>query len=172
MILTIVLVCIFLTMFLESLWYRKRPQDNPWLYFIEIQIVMGIYARFFYAVVLIPMAAFGLWRTRESQQYPGRRVTAWRGGALLWPACNEEDGVVPPAWYLPGLPDRLRAWCWSAWRNAADNLKYFYRWPGSSNDDTKPLTRLPFYRKEFFGRWYVQWGWNSRGLPVCSGGAV
>lgn len=74
-------------------------------------------------------------------------------GFVVW-----SNGVLVP--YMPGKPDWLRAYMWSAWRNSTDNLKYVFQWTGG-----------PFKRWEFRG-WYGQAGWNSHGLPVLSAGRM
>jgi hypothetical protein len=73
---------------------------------------------------------------------------------------NREDGLLP-TWYLPYLPDWLRVFLWTAWRNRSDNLKYVFAWKNG-----------PFWYKNLilFGKpFYAMAGWHN-GLVACSAG--
>lgn len=124
-----------------------------WAWFIVLQLLCCIFMVLGWFVLIIP-AALKRWTAEATPQ--------WRCRALNIIYGNPEDGVVGPAWYLPSKPDWLRAYLWSAWRNSTDNLKYVFQWKGG-----------PFYRWENTSHTlYFQAGWNSKGLPVLSAGAM
>jgi hypothetical protein len=84
--------------------------------------------------VLLPLAYFGLWETRpgKSWLFPGINVAAWRGGWLTFLWDNEEDGVTGADWYRRihgNRPAWLNAYLWSAWRNAANGMRWL---PGAA----------------------------------------
>lgn len=129
-----------------------------WLWFLVVQLINAVFLAVG-IVVLIPLAATGAWVTRPSRFFPGRAVTAWKGGWLTWCWGNEEDGVTGAEFYRERFKsDRLCAYCWSALRNPANNLRFIFKWIGG-----------PFVRKEF-GNFYIQAGWYPNGFPVMSAG--
>ena len=131
-----------------------------WLLFIVVQLIAFVCTVVGW-VILLPMAALGMWVTRQSYEYP-KVVTAWRGGALTFLWGNEEDGVTGADFYLPHAPSRLRAYLWSAWRNSANNLRFVFRWRSG-----------PFYRWQNGAKTlYFQMGWNASGFPVLSAGRI
>ncbi len=135
-----------------------RYRITGWAWFVAVQFIALIFTIVGW-VLLIPFAALRLWRLQASPYFPGRSVEAWRGGALMFPWGNFEDGVIGNAAHRARFKDdRLGAYYWSAWRNSANNLRFVFRWQGG-----------PFWRREL-GRWYVQAGWYQNGFPVLSAG--
>ena len=132
-----------------------------WILFALMQCVL---AAFFLVgtVLLIPFAALRAWRPRPSKIYTDRTVLAWRGGWLLYPWDNEEDGVTGNASYRAHYADSgLSAYRWSAWRNSANNLRFLFAWKDG-----------PFKRVEYRG-WYAQAGFRpDTGWPVLSAGKI
>jgi hypothetical protein len=128
-----------------------------WIWFILIELV-ALRLLGFGWLVLLPLSIAKAWRYDIYRQ-----VTYWRGGRWTWIWGNEEDGVTGPVWYMPGKPEWLRAYMWSAWRNSCNNLRYLVAWKAG-----------PFWQKRFTFRgapWYVQAGFRpDTGWPVLSGG--
>jgi hypothetical protein len=76
--------------------------------------------------------------------------------ALIWGSGADEGKKVP---YMPGAAPAWRAYCWSAWRNSAGNLKRVFAWDAG-----------PFATFKIFGR-TVKIGWQQETLgkvPVLS----
>jgi hypothetical protein len=122
-----------------------------WLYFVFVQ--GAAFSTFLIGtVLLVPFAACRLWTDAPIPQ--------WRGGWLTYIWGNLEDGVIGAPFYRARFKDdRWCSYCWSAWRNNANNLRYIFRWHGG-----------PFVRKQW-GKWTFQAGWfQDNGFPVLSGG--
>lgn len=124
-----------------------------WVVFAGVQLVM-LAARVVGIFVLPWPCLLHAWRPAASRYGPPRQVDEWSWGWLNPWAGNWEDGVtgqLAKIWgsgaeegtlvgYLPAgrwsarsrvvrwLHDSWRAYLWSAWRNSADNLKYFFAW--------------------------------------------
>ena len=140
-----------------------------WIYFVAIQFVM-----LFFTIIgwflLIPFCLFKAWGEHTPVIFSTTIVLdQWDWRPLNYIYGNPEDGVsgqYARVWlngttqgpFMPAAWAPWRAYRWSALRNSTDNLKYVFR-----RDDG------PFKRFEFCS-WYVQAGWNTRGLPVISGG--
>ena len=121
-----------------------------WLVYMVASAVLEVVG----LVILWPLARLRLWYSRPSRSayYAGRTVTAWRGGFLLAPWNNEEDGVAGAAWYLEryaSTPAWRNAYDWSAWRNSSNGLRQF---PGAmfAIDATKIVVK------------YYSWGYVAR----------
>jgi hypothetical protein len=141
-----------------------------WLIFVCAQLVM-LAAQLVGLVLLIPFCLAQDWTLDQHSVKDGRPVDRWTFGPLNYVYGNPEDGVsgqtaliwdnaghlVP---YMPGAWAPWRAYCWSAWRNSSDNLKYVFHWEGG-----------PFINWTN-GKWYIHAGWDSRGLPGLSAGRV
>jgi hypothetical protein len=124
-----------------------------WLVFAGVQLVM-LAARVVGVVVLIVPCLVHAWRPARSRYGPARMIDEWRWPGLNWWTGNWEDGpsglhaliwgsgaqagervaylLDPPLTkkhqVVKWLWDAWRAYCWSAWRNSANNLKYFFAW--------------------------------------------
>ena len=125
-----------------------------WLYFAAVQCI-ALVTFFLGTVLLIPFAALRLWTDEPIPQ--------WRGGKLMFPWGNLEDGVIGAPFYRQRFKgDRWCSYLWSAWRNNANNLRYIFRWYGHDGS--------PFVKKRW-GKWTFQAGWfQDNGFPVLSGG--
>lgn len=152
-----------------------------WLKFIAIQLVM-LLATVVGWFLLIPFclalrgnrpAVAGIakmydGRPRSIDPWPWKPLNTVYGNpedgvsgryALIWGADGRQHGYTPPgpAW----LSSRLAwsAYCWSAWRNSADNLKYVFADPQG-----KLLTFKLFGRTAKIG-WQME---NGHNVPVLS----
>lgn len=141
-----------------------------WLKFIAIQLVM-LLATVVGWFLLIPFCLARAWVGPSTGQF-GRAVDAWSWHPLQLMYGNPEDGVsglqalvwnkeglarVP---YMPNAWAPWRAYCWSAWRNSADNLKYVFAAPPGA----------PLLTFQLFGR-TAKIGWqaeNGHNVPVLS----
>lgn len=128
-----------------------------WSYFAGIQLIM-LLATVLGWFLLVPFCLAQAWKPGYLSAFTeDKHIDAWSFEPLNYIYGNPEDGVsgqqaliwtsegrqVP---YMP-LPDFLtrftdipirrflvwiypawRAYCWSAWRNSADNLKYVFAW--------------------------------------------
>ena len=135
-------------------------------------------------VILIPFCLAQAWETSPVKSIgwqTGRGpVDRWKWAPLNWVYGNPEDGVSGQTaliWgsglmagklvgYMPGSWAPWRAYCWSALRNSADNLKYVFQWRGA---------HPPFISKTFvlFGRTFTYTaGWKVENVhylvPVIS----
>lgn len=133
-----------------------------WIWFAFVQLV-AVVAMVVGWVLLIPFAALRLWTIKPSPYFPGEMVEAWRGGWLMFPWGNLEDGVIGNAAHRRRFKDdRVGAYLWSAWRNSANNLRFVFRWQGG-----------PFWRWENAKHtFYIQAGWYPNGAPVLSAGSM
>lgn len=123
-----------------------------WLWFAVVQLVSLIAMVAGIFILTVP-SLLSAWAPDKS----GNPQWTW---PINYVYGNPEDGVVGPIWHMPGQPDWLRAYMWSAWRNSCDGLKYAFYLKGG-----------PFKRWTV-GSWYAQLGWNSSGLPVLSAGRI
>lgn len=138
-----------------------------WLKFIAIQLVM-LLATIVGWVLLIPICLAQAWHKDFSVS--DRVIDVWPYVWMNKIYGNPEDGVsgqqalvwnaegtakVP---YMPGAWAPWRAYCWSAWRNSADNLKYVFA--------GAPGQALPLLTFRLFNR-TCKIGWQG-GLPVLS----
>jgi hypothetical protein len=117
-----------------------------WLYFAVIQLVT-LLATVAGWLVLLPFCLLQAWTAPSARSInpstPGRLVDSWRWQPLNAVYGNPEDGVSgqqAAVWnstgqlvpYMPTAPACWRAYCWSAWRNSADQLKYCFAWRGNT----------------------------------------
>ena len=140
-----------------------------WIWFALVQAV-SLLAMVLGWILLIPFCLAQAWRESAISNKDGRSIDIWSWKPLNLLYGNPEDGVSGQAaliWvngalsiYKPNAWAPWRAYCWSAWRNSADNLKYVFKWIGG-----------PFKRWQN-GVFYVQLGWNTDGLPVLSAGRM
>lgn len=72
--------------------------------------------------------------------------------ALVW-----TNGVLGP--YMPNAPAWWRAYCWSAFRNSCDNLKYVFA------DPKGPLVTFQLFGRPCKVGWQMENGYN---VPVSS----
>lgn len=72
--------------------------------------------------------------------------------ALVW-----TNGVLGP--YMPNAPAWWRAYCWSAFRNSCDNLKYVFA------DPKGPLVTFQLFGRTCKVGWQMENGYN---VPVLS----
>lgn len=154
-----------------------------WLKFIGIQLVM-LLATVLGWFLLLPFCVFKRWTTRQwldaehilySLSIKDTRVIDhWNSILLNVIYGNPEDGVsgkqalvwaddgsLSPHPYMAMAPDWWRAYCWSAWRNSCDNLKYVFA------NDAGPLKVVKI------GKFTVKVGWqkeNGFNVPVLSVG--
>lgn len=149
-------------------------QVAGWLYFGLVQIIFLV-AMVIGWVLLIPFCVAQAWKPINSPLWKLREIDAWSFGPLNFVYGNPEDGVsgqkaivwnklgtaqVP---YMPGAWAPWRAYCWSAWRNSTDNLKYVFAW---NNGPFKQWTLTIFGRSI-----KIKAGWqeeNGLKVPVLS----
>jgi hypothetical protein len=144
-----------------------------WLWFAVVQTVTVVF-NLLGLVLLIPFCLELAWEPCPSRFNSDHLIDRWRFGPLNWVYSNPEDGVsgehslvhagpngtgarVP---YMPGANPAWRAYCWSALRNSADNLKYVFAW-----------SKGPFKRGTWLGgrEWKVGWQTeNGVQVPVLS----
>jgi hypothetical protein len=106
---------------------------------IAQKILEAVIAPLVGLVVLIPFCLARAWEPCWSSKgpYPVHAIDCWKWAPLNKFYGNPEDGVsgkyaliwkgnvrVP---YMPNAWPPWRAYCWSAWRNTADQLKYTYK---------------------------------------------
>lgn len=143
-----------------------------WLWFVIVQLI-SLVAMVLGWLVLIPFCLGQAWTisTLSGSIKDGRHIDHWNAGWLRYVYDNPEDGVSGQqalvcntdgqlVSYMPHAWAPWRAYCWSAWRNSADNLKYVFKRTGG-----------PFRRWQI-GDFYLQAGWNTNGLPVLSAGLI
>lgn len=120
--------------------------------------------------LLLPFCLARSWRMSPWPSVKDKRqIDEWRWEPLNWIYGNPEDGVSGAqaiVWdngvqepYMVGAPAWWRAYCWSAWRNSADQLKYFFAW-----------SEGPLYERDL-GSLVFRIGWqleNGQRLPVLS----
>lgn len=140
-----------------------------WIWFALVQI-LSLLAMVLGWIVLIPFCLAQAWTMDTISTKDGRLIDRWSWHPLNQIYDNVEDGVsgqTALVWingslthYMPNAWAPWRAYCWSAWRNSCDSLKYVFRWSNG-----------PFHRWQK-GTFYVQAGWNTSGLPVLSMGRI
>jgi hypothetical protein len=135
-----------------------------WLWFTVVQLIQ-LLATVLGWVVLIPFCLTHAWYVSAipSVKDNQRRVDRWRFAPVGFLYDNPEDGVsgiYALIWingvlspYMPDAPAWWRAYCWSAWRNSCDNLKYVFAW-------SKGPQAL------ILGRKVGWWPENGRKVPV------
>jgi hypothetical protein len=136
-----------------------------WLWFAVVQLI-SLIAMVIGWVLLIPFCVAHAW-------VPIGSIDRWTWSPLNWMYGNPEDGVsgqYARIWnstgtalvrYMPNASAAWRSYCWSAWRNSCNNLKYVF-----AHKDG------PFWRREF-GKFYVQAGfYPNSGFPVLSAGSM
>ena len=86
--------------------------------------------------VLIPFCLLRAWRSTATSIDPDyRAIDVWSWDWLNGVYGNPEDGVsgaqaiVNGQPYMPTANSIWRAYCWSAWRNSANGLKYRFAAP-------------------------------------------
>lgn len=138
-----------------------------WLWYVAVQLIMAFFMVLGW-FVLIPFCLAHAWTlsTLVGSIKDGRPVDHWNTEWLRWAYDNPEDGVsgqqaliwlnaTTRGLYMPNAPAWWRAYCWSAWRNSTDGLKYFFAWKAG-----------PFATFKM-GRFTAKFGWQG-GLPVLS----
>jgi len=102
------------------------------------QKALDIIASILGLVILAPFCTLKAWEDCMSTEgpYPPHPIDRWRWHALNAVYGNTEDGVsgkYAMVWenglrvsYKLSSGARWRAYCWSAWRNTADQLKYTF----------------------------------------------
>lgn len=133
---------------------RRRPASRyigtvmAWVYFLFVQIVSLADER-----SIKDKRAIDRWSWRPLNVLYGNPEDGVSGQyALIW-----VNSVLSP--YMPHASAAWRAYCWSAWRNSCDNLKYIFAWKAG-----------PFAQWTLFGRqqhigWKLENGYN---VPVIS----
>lgn len=146
-----------------------------WLKFAAIQLVMLI-ATVLGWLILLPFCWARAWHIQAGP--PGTRlVDAWDWKPLNYVYGNYEDGVsgeLALVWqanmklgtatqveYMPSehVPAWWRAYCWSAWRNSCDELKYVFADPNGS------LVTFKLFGRACKIGWQMENGYN---VPVFS----
>jgi len=127
-------------------------------------------------VVLIPFCLVQGWEPIMHPRSPNNaydHIDRWKWQPLNWVYGNPEDGVSGERaliWdngkqvsYMPNAWAPWRAYCWSALRNSADNLKYVFAW------DKGPLVKKDYTifgkQRTFRAGWQLENGIN---VPVLS----
>lgn len=108
-----------------------------WVWFAIVQLVM-LAAAVTGWLLLIPFCLSRAWILDSKSIKDGRSVDRWRWSLLNVVYGNPEDGVsgaTALVWingvlspYMPNAWAPWRAYCWSAWRNSVDGLKYAFAW--------------------------------------------
>src|SRR5690348_14985066 len=133
-----------------------------WLYFIFVQLVSLICMLIGWFLLIIP-CIMKAWEPVEQiyqpqwaidQKIPKKTIQIWTWSWLNPVWGNNEDGVVNGLRagidYNPNA-SRWLAYCWSAWRNSANNLRFVFMWKNG-----------PFYRWSN-ATYYFQAGWYPNG---------
>ena len=143
-----------------------------WLWFVVVQLVQ-LLASLAGLLILIPACVMQAW---TPAMFPSinpttpRKIDAWAWG-INTVYGNPEDGVsgrqaiVGGQPYMPTANPAWRAYCWSALRNSAGGLKYFFARPG-----TGPLVQRTY---SVFGKTHqLKIGWQVENgkynVPVFS----
>lgn len=143
-----------------------------WLKFAAIQLVM-----LFWTIVgwfiLLPFCWAHAWKLSPVRSIKDglSGIDEWSWAPLNWVYGNPEDGVCgmfARVWvngvaqeYMPSATVWAwwRAYCWSAWRNSCDNLKYVFA------DPKGPLVTFRWLGRT--GK--IGWQWeNGYNVPVFS----
>lgn len=143
-----------------------------WLKFAAIQLVM-LLATVAGWLILLPFCWAHAWRLGQMPVGSTRWVDVWSWDPLNRVYGNPEDGVsgmLALVWnkegtargeYMPSddVPAWWRAYCWSAWRNSCDALKYVFA------DPKGPLVTFTFLGRNGKVGWQMENGYN---VPVAS----
>lgn len=138
-----------------------------WVWYTIVQLI-SLMAALIGVVVLIPVClAFQYTAGRPAKSIKdGRVIDAWKWDWMNFIYGNPEDGVsgvFARIWingttqtpYMPNAWAPWRAYCWSALRNSADNLKYVFAW-----------SKGPYAELVFLGRTW-KFGWQKEnGIKV------
>lgn len=108
-----------------------------WIWFAIVQILCVSVAVIGW-VILIPFCLTEAWVSDDISIKDSRPIDRWKWKPIGWLFGNPEDGVsgqYAVIWvngsrqhYMPDAWAPWRAYCWSAWRNSADQLKYLFAW--------------------------------------------
>ena len=119
-----------------------------WIKFVAQQLVMFI-AAVVGVVLLLPFCLFKQFKVGTSIRTL-HAIDLWKYDWLNTVYGNPEDGVTGSQMgYKLNYPLWLRAYLWSAWRNSADELKYYFAAPAA---DYRTGTYSVFGRPQ---RWLV-----------------
>lgn len=141
-----------------------------WCWFAVTQVVTLVFTVLGW-IVLLPFCIAQSWDVGAESVKPmpfRRYVDEWSWEPLNWVYSNPEDGVsgkyarlIDGSSYMPNAPAWWRAYCWSAWRNSADNLKYVFAWSDG------PLVKGTWLggRREWKLGWQTE---NGIKVPVAS----
>jgi hypothetical protein len=152
-----------------------------WLKFIAIQLIM-LLATVVGWFLLIPFClalrgnrptvvgigkladgrprAIDVWPVKAIDAIYGNKEDGVSGRyALVWGSDGRQHGYVPPGpeWLAKRIA--WSAYCWSAWRNSADNLKYVFA------DPKGPLVTFKLFGRSCKIGWQQENGFN---VPVLS----
>lgn len=121
---------------------RGKTLYSAWTWYGYVQLIMGL-ATFLGLFILPWFCMARAWRECGSPFDKTRQIDRWSWEPLNAVYGNPEDGVsgrYAKVWYFDGKHDAVqvpympnarewwRAYCWSAWRNSAGNLKYVFAW--------------------------------------------
>lgn len=136
-----------------------------WLWYVVVQLIMAVFMVIGW-FLLIPFCLKHAWFLSAWGSIDDQRVIdVWSWLPLNRVYGNLEDGVsgqqalvwnkegtarVP---YMPNAPAWWRAYCWSAWRNSCDNLKYVFAW------ENGPQATI-------FGHKFGWWPENNQRVPL------
>jgi hypothetical protein len=136
-----------------------------WIWYVTAQLIMCFFMVMGW-VLLIPFCLAHAWTlsSLSGSIKNGRAIDHWNAGWLRFIYDNPEDGVSGVqaligdatgklVLYMPNAPVWWRAYCWSAWRNSCDALKYRFAWPNGPS-------------ATIFGRKFGWWDYAGRKLPV------
>lgn len=137
-----------------------------WLWFAVVQFI-SLLATVVGWGLLIPFCLAQAWDNAGRLSIKDRRaIDAWNWIPLNCVYGNPEDGVsgrdailIGGGSYMPGAWAPWRAYCWSALRNSADNLKYVFAWKAG------PYVSGQFWRFNYGLGWKPENGYN---VPVLS----
>lgn len=145
-------------------WPRLENVGWVWYSFVQLIMLVAMVDGWF---LLIPFCLARAWVADAVSIKDGRTIDVWRWRPLNVVYGNREDGVsgiyarIGPtgsAPYMPGARDWWRAYCWSAWRNSCDNLKYEFAW----NNGPYAEWLSPWGKRFRFG-WFPE---NGLKVPV------
>lgn len=142
---------------------------KAWSWFALVQLV-SLIATISGWLILIPFCLAQAWTAdAHSIKDATRVIDRWSWKPLNKIYGNPEDGVSGQqalVWisgvnspYMPTARASWRAYCWSAWRNSADNLKYVFAWKDG------PLKKFTLFGKTHNVGWKMENGFN---VPVIS----
>lgn len=119
---------------------RRWPATFGWLWYIEVQLIMAVFMIIGWFLLLPFCLAHAWFPSAWGSINDGRTIDQWKLPLIGFFYDNLEDGVSGQqalVWnkagtvrspYMPHAPVWWRAYCWSAWRNSCDNLKYVFAW--------------------------------------------